>query len=340
MSNYSPTSTSAAGRTSSPNPVPAQQGAPAPGNDGEPSLGPLASPAADAHRGRSLLQAATIPPAAQACTHCWSAMPQRNMRATLLPITVKLSSSIHASQVAVMHRWNPDLYSPAAPSEWLGSAASSAVERTSLWRQHCMHHALLLVKRISGLSNQLQSLPEVMTVRWRQHCMQHLGLLVKLASDMLNQLRNLAQTVHIRTHLPNLEGMLQLPHQLLKQTSGLLIQLGSSCQVSMIRTHLHHWGGLLQFRGQPWWPFLPWQKAPGQKRAGRLLAEAPSVDLIVTVTVPAGQNSSQAISNIEGPAFAPSLQQSLYNEGMLQCSWLPNRIHMLQCSQTSHACTD
>lgn len=78
-----------------------------------------------------------------------------------------------------------------------------------------------------------------------------------------------------------------------------------------------HWR--LQFRGQPWWPFLPWQKADRHSRAERALAGNQGVDLVVTVNVPAGQNSSEATSSIEGPAFAPSLQQSLIDAGVLAC---------------------
>ena len=73
----------------------------------------------------------------------------------------------------------------------------------------------------------------------------------------------------------------------------------------------------LYFRGQPWWPSMPRQKTSKHSRSQRALADSQGVDLVVTVNVPAGQNSSEATSSIEGPAFAPSLQQSLVNAGVL-----------------------
>ena len=49
----------------------------------------------------------------------------------------------------------------------------------------------------------------------------------------------------------------------------------------------------------------------------RMLAADSGVDIDVTVNVPAGQNISAAQSSIQGPDFAPALQQSLSAQGML-----------------------
>ena len=126
-------------------------------------------------------------------------------------------------------------------------------------------------------------------ISWRQRCIQHGVLLVKHMHSLLIQTPSFSEVVSSRLHVPWREKVLRL-------------------------------------KGPPWWPFFPWQQAHRQERAGRLLAEAPGVDLVVTVTVPAGQNSSATTSSIEGPSFAPNLQQSLSSQGVIQC------IHVRHCT--------
>ena len=55
----------------------------------------------------------------------------------------------------------------------------------------------------------------------------------------------------------------------------------------------------------------------------RMLAADSGVDIDVTVNVPAGQNASAAQNSIQGPGFAPALQQSLSAQGRLSdlISW-------------------
>ncbi len=59
----------------------------------------------------------------------------------------------------------------------------------------------------------------------------------------------------------------------------------------------------------------------GEGRQWRRLASGSDsgVDIVVTVNVPTSQNSSATESSIEGPDFAPALQQSLSSQGGVDC---------------------
>lgn len=189
---------------------------------------------------------------------------------------------------------------------------SSTQEITDQWRQHCMHHVSWVSEQALGVLNQIRGSAKTAANNWRQHCMQHMSWLLNQITELLAQLARTIEEASItwRKHC------MQHVTWMLQQASSLSPQLRTFGPVDAVRNQGQVLNSWVQFRGQPWWPFLHWQTASGRQRAERVLAEGPGVDLVVTVTVPAGQNSSEATSSIEGPAFAPSLQQQLQNQGV------------------------
>lgn len=237
---------------------------------------------AAAHRGRSLLNATTGTPEERGYIHCKSAM-QRFVRELRLS-TAKFSSTMHALKTSSRQMWTRIRDRATA----LGMKPNSPALET------------VFKQTGSSLDQQLNQPMELSSTA--PHA-------ASQASDM--SLQSIRQSPSV-TQL-----LMQHAILLIKRTKDLL--LGSS-HLSSNAVHLPCQGGPLQFEGQPWWPFLPWCRADRQSRAGRLLAEGPGVDLVVTVNVPAGQNSSETAASVDGPAFAPSLQQSLSNEGILCCT--------------------
>ena len=242
-----------------------------PGHTSSPSPAP-------AHRGRSLLNATIRTPEERGYIHCRSAMQLYARDSRLILSTAKFSSIVHALKTSPRRMW----------TRIHDRAMALAMKPNS--------PALKTVLKQTGSSVNPQPNQPLELSSTAPHA-------ASQASD--TSMQSIRQSTHA---IQSLRRCMHRAMLLIKHTKELLIGFS---HLSSSAVHLPCQGGPLHYEGQPWWPFLPWCRADRQSRAGRVLAEGPGVDLVVTVNVPAGQNNSDTTAR---------LQQSLSNEGALCCT--------------------